>query len=46
MPMNSDSYFSEEIKDTITNIANKRSKIPHMSEKNFHFFFKKARAFQ
>ena len=44
MPMNSDSYFSDEIKDTIINITNKRPKMPHMSEKKLHGFLLKSKS--
>ena len=44
MPMNSDSYFSDELKDTIPNITNKTSKIPHMSEKNLNLFLHKSKS--
>ena len=44
MPMNSDSFFSDEIKDTITNTTNKGVKIPNMSDKNLPIFLQKSKS--
>ena len=44
MPMDSDSYFSDEIKDTITNIPSKGLKFPHMSEKKLPIFIQKSKS--